>query len=49
MFYRTIEIDGKRINVACFPCDSYAAVYKSARMKIATSRSEWFLIFVGLK
>lgn len=49
MFYRTIEINGARMNIACFPCDSYETVYKSARMKFATSRLERFLILVGLK
>lgn len=48
MFYRTIEINGSRMNVPCFPCDSYATVLKSARMKLATSRWEKFLIFIGL-
>lgn len=49
MFYRTIEINGARMKVVCFPCDSYATVYKSARMRFAVSRWEKFLILIGIK
>lgn len=48
MFYRSIKIHGARMNVACFPCDSYRSVFKRAQMKFATSRWEKLMILVGL-